>query len=52
MAKAKNTTKAKTVTKATVAYNPHESPIIQAGVVLIIVSAIGITAYVFAMYYR
>lgn len=59
MAKAKVTksTKTKVVAKAKKApvakvHNPHESPIIQAGVIFIIVSAIGITAFVFANYYR
>lgn len=32
-------------------YNPHDSAIIQAGIVFILVSAIGITAYVFANFY-
>jgi len=32
-------------------HNPHESPIIQAGVVLIFVSALVITAVVFANFY-
>ena len=31
--------------------NPHDSVIIQAGIVFILVSAIGITAYVFANFY-
>jgi len=50
---AKSKTNKKTVNSSkTVKYDPHESPIIQAGIVLIIVSAIGITAYVVAMFYR
>lgn len=31
--------------------HPQESPIIQAGIIFVIVSAIAITAYVFANYY-
>ena len=31
--------------------HPKDSPIIQAGIVFVIVSAIAITAYVFANYY-
>ncbi len=52
-AKAKVTAKAKPKTAPQVkAKHPQESPIIQAGVIFIIVSAIGITAFVFATYYR
>lgn len=49
MPKAKKTKKSNVVKKQV--NNPHESPIIQAGVIFIIVCAIGITAYVFANYY-
>jgi hypothetical protein len=31
-------------------YNPHESMIIQAGVLFIIISAIGLFAYTYAVY--
>jgi hypothetical protein len=48
----KKSIKKANVAKNSSSYSPHESPIIQAGVVLIIVCAIGITAYVFATYYR
>ncbi len=33
-------------------YKPHDSIIIQAGVLFVIVSAIAITAYVFANFYQ
>jgi len=55
MAKAKVKAKAKPKAAPQVkakAKHPQESPVIQAGVIFIIVSAIGITAYVFATYYR
>jgi|GEM_PF-2042350 len=43
--------KATKKTAAVKKHNPHESPIIQAGVIFVIISAIGITAFVFANYY-
>lgn len=65
MAKAKTKSKAKTTKKVaakkvtkvsapkaakTASYNPHDSMIIQAGVIFIVVSAIAIFAYAFKVY--
>jgi heme/copper-type cytochrome/quinol oxidase subunit 3 len=51
MAKAKKAAKVTTTKKTSKkAYNPHESMIIQGGVVFIIISAIAIFAYTFAVY--